>query len=672
LETLRKFEGASLDDILAHVYRECGANATIVEANRIRRGGVGGFFAKEGFEVVVIPEPGLEPTAAAAPSASHDETDPAPRGARLDVTEDEDELLADFLAGRATMTEPVSVPAPVPVAVPVTRPAATAPAAVTVPAAAEEIETLPARRLLKAARITDHGNREQAARALHPSVAPLDDWALEPVVALVGSPEPEFSFSNVFDQVLAEEHAPAASSGAGPQGFDDVETLGDVDDGAFDRLLLFGDEEIDADGTLSDDELRALLGVENLGDAVRAGGPSGSAGSSLLTSQQGGTVDDHATVADWSTSGAPDLRADTVAIAMTDDVAAGEPTVDGIDTVGPVDLFDADDLFDAVAPESTLDALTRRFTTVDPTGAITGATGPAALAEPTAVVSGFPTDAEAGTTVEPEVAAEAPAPAPTRRRTRTTATAAGTTRARARTKATATTKPKPAAKPAGAKARTAKQTTAAGTTRKAKSSATAKAARPAPAGALDLMARFAAVPTAPEAPAAGTVVVVGTPADALVVARKLAGGDTPIVLASPDAGAADAPGITVVPDVEAAARLRAGAITGRARRVATPHRIVVVDAGTGTRGLAWARRVVDVLEPDHVRLAVHAGQAGDDVRATADLLDDVVALDVVTGDGDAVAVDDLLAIGVPVGSVGGWPASPALWAALTLEGTNRG
>ncbi len=46
MEALRKFEGASLDDILEHVYRECGVNATIVEANRIRRGGVGGFFAR--------------------------------------------------------------------------------------------------------------------------------------------------------------------------------------------------------------------------------------------------------------------------------------------------------------------------------------------------------------------------------------------------------------------------------------------------------------------------------------------------------------------------------------------------------------------------------------------------------------------------------------------------
>jgi hypothetical protein len=187
------------------------------------------------------------------------------------------------------------------------------------------------------------------------------------------------------------------------------------------------------------------------------------------------------------------------------------------------------------------------------------------------------------------------------------------------------------------------------------------------------MARFAALPEAPGAPDRGTVVVVGAAADALAVARGLAGAHTPIVLASPDAAAgtlADED-VTVLADVEAAADLRAGAITGRARRIGTPHQIVVVDAGTGTRGLAWARRVLDVLEPGHVRLAVRAGESTDDVRATADLLDGVVALDVVT-DGAPVAVDELLEIGVPVGSVGGWPASPALWAALTLEGATRG
>jgi hypothetical protein len=48
-----RFEGRELEELLERVRREVGADAHIVEANRIRKGGVGGFFAKEGFEVIV-------------------------------------------------------------------------------------------------------------------------------------------------------------------------------------------------------------------------------------------------------------------------------------------------------------------------------------------------------------------------------------------------------------------------------------------------------------------------------------------------------------------------------------------------------------------------------------------------------------------------------------------
>jgi hypothetical protein len=48
-----RFEGAELDDVLERVRAEVGPDARIVGANRIRKGGVGGFFAKEGFEVIV-------------------------------------------------------------------------------------------------------------------------------------------------------------------------------------------------------------------------------------------------------------------------------------------------------------------------------------------------------------------------------------------------------------------------------------------------------------------------------------------------------------------------------------------------------------------------------------------------------------------------------------------
>jgi hypothetical protein len=48
-----RFEGAVLEDLLDQVRTEVGPHARIIAANRIRKGGVGGFFAREGFEVIV-------------------------------------------------------------------------------------------------------------------------------------------------------------------------------------------------------------------------------------------------------------------------------------------------------------------------------------------------------------------------------------------------------------------------------------------------------------------------------------------------------------------------------------------------------------------------------------------------------------------------------------------
>ncbi len=42
-----------LEELLDRVRKEVGSDANIVAANRIRKGGIGGFFAREGFEVLV-------------------------------------------------------------------------------------------------------------------------------------------------------------------------------------------------------------------------------------------------------------------------------------------------------------------------------------------------------------------------------------------------------------------------------------------------------------------------------------------------------------------------------------------------------------------------------------------------------------------------------------------
>jgi hypothetical protein len=57
LASQRRFEGNVLEDLLDRVRAEGGPGAQIVAANRVRKGGLGGFFAREFFEVVVdVPE----------------------------------------------------------------------------------------------------------------------------------------------------------------------------------------------------------------------------------------------------------------------------------------------------------------------------------------------------------------------------------------------------------------------------------------------------------------------------------------------------------------------------------------------------------------------------------------------------------------------------------------
>jgi hypothetical protein len=53
-----RFEGGELEELLERVRTEVGPEARIVAANRIRQGGIAGFFAREGFEVVVDADTG--------------------------------------------------------------------------------------------------------------------------------------------------------------------------------------------------------------------------------------------------------------------------------------------------------------------------------------------------------------------------------------------------------------------------------------------------------------------------------------------------------------------------------------------------------------------------------------------------------------------------------------
>lgn len=78
MNSLLKFDGPQLEELLARVQRELGPEVSIIEANRIRKGGVGGFFAKEWFEVIVDAPTSDERSAipAASGGASEAEVDP--------------------------------------------------------------------------------------------------------------------------------------------------------------------------------------------------------------------------------------------------------------------------------------------------------------------------------------------------------------------------------------------------------------------------------------------------------------------------------------------------------------------------------------------------------------------------------------------------------------------
>ncbi len=73
----RAFRAATLDDAVAAARAELGPDVELLEANRVRRGGLGGFFATDlGVEIVAAPQ---SPAAGAATSTS--ETAPVPRPA---------------------------------------------------------------------------------------------------------------------------------------------------------------------------------------------------------------------------------------------------------------------------------------------------------------------------------------------------------------------------------------------------------------------------------------------------------------------------------------------------------------------------------------------------------------------------------------------------------------
>ncbi len=104
-----RYTGPELSALLNQVRRELGAEASIVEANRVRSGGIAGFFAKEAYEVVAAP-------ATRAP----EEPPPPPLPSRAPVVAPEPVAVAEPMAvpEPVTVAEPTVVPEPVMVAEP--------------------------------------------------------------------------------------------------------------------------------------------------------------------------------------------------------------------------------------------------------------------------------------------------------------------------------------------------------------------------------------------------------------------------------------------------------------------------------------------------------------------------------------------------------------------------
>lgn len=167
----------------------------------------------------------------------------------------------------------------------------------------------------------------------------------------------------------------------------------------------------------------------------------------------------------------------------------------------------------------------------------------------------------------------------------------------------------------------------------------------------------ASLPSVPAVPERGTIVVVGERAEALASAHSLAArlglAAESVLIVSPSETA----------EVPSAADLAAIAATLAA--TATPLRIVVVELLAGRQGHEWTRSVVGGVDPAQVRFVSDASRyvAHQHLSVAA-----IGGVDVV----DLVGMDEVdeptaaLAVGIPIGSLDGRPASSELWAATLL------
>ena len=130
MPTQLQLEGPDLESLLARVKSELGLGARIVRAEKVRTGGIAGFFAKQRFEVTVE----VADEAAAAPAPTPAPT-PATPMSLLDLADQvsDSEHSSGLSLGLRGATTATPAPTPAPAAAPAPAPAATAPQPVSVP-----------------------------------------------------------------------------------------------------------------------------------------------------------------------------------------------------------------------------------------------------------------------------------------------------------------------------------------------------------------------------------------------------------------------------------------------------------------------------------------------------------------------------------------------------------
>jgi hypothetical protein len=180
-----------------------------------------------------------------------------------------------------------------------------------------------------------------------------------------------------------------------------------------------------------------------------------------------------------------------------------------------------------------------------------------------------------------------------------------------------------------------------------------------------LIQSLAELPAPPAVPDANGVViaVVGTGSSAVLLARALCAeyglDEERIVLATQEPLGEGIPAWLQVNDGSTAEERR------RSWRRRTTPTIVAVSLPAGRDALPWARDLLDRLEPTIAWTIVHAGWKSEDVRDWIERLGGVDTLALTHVD-DTVSPAAILDLGIPVGRIGGRPATALEWAELLL------